>query len=204
MGDGRLQLGGDLHAEVAVLAGKAAVGDLAAVLLQQVVKALVHGVGVLHLHQQLLGGEGVRAHGEAVEDHLDGHQDGGLAQAQPVHARAHSHADGGGAPHAGGGGQTADRIAVFEDDAGAQEGYAADHLGGDTGRVGAPQAIHGPAVHKGVFGDDHKERGGAGDDAVGADARLLLPLAALQSHQRAQRCGQQQAKQEFQVIVCGE
>ena len=167
----------------------------------QRVELLLQLLGVLHLHHKLLGGQGVGAHGEAVQNDLDGHQHRRFDQTQPVHARAHRHADGGGAPHTGGGGQAPDGVAVFEDNAGAQKGNAADHLRRDTGRVGAPQAVNGGHIDKGVLGQDHKQRRGAGDDAVGADARLLLPLAALQSHQRAQSRRQQQTDQKFQIVI---
>ena len=110
--------------------------------------------------------------------------------------------DGGGAPHARRRSQAADGVAVFEDDACAEEGNAADHLRGDAGRVRAPQSVGADGrIHKGIFGQYHEQGGGAGDDAVGADARLLLPLAALQAHQGAQARRQQQTDQKLQIIV---
>ena len=151
MGDRRLQPDGDLHTKAAVLTGKAALCHLAAVLLQQIVKAGPQLIRILQLHQNFLCREGVRPHREAVKNDLDGNEDSRLEQAQPIHTGTHSHTDGGGTPHTGGGGQSADRVAVFEYDTGTQKGYTADHLGGNACRVGAAKTIQRNTVQESVF-----------------------------------------------------
>ena len=204
MADRRVQLGGDLHAQYAVLAGQAALGDLSPVCLQQLVEARQQPLIVRHLHHQLLRGQGVRPHREAVEHDLDRHQHGSLDESDPVQARADGHAHGGSAPHTCGGGQPSDGVSVLEDNAGTQKGNTADHLRRDAGRIRTPQAVNAHQIHKGVLGQDHEQRRGAGDDAVGADTRLLLPLAALQSYQCAQRRRQHDSDEEFQIVKCGQ
>ena len=87
----------------------------------QLVEAGQQLVAVRHLHHQLLRGEGVGPHGEAVEHDLDDHQHGRLDEAHPVQARTDGHTHGGSAPHTGGSSQAPDGVAVLEDDAGAQK-----------------------------------------------------------------------------------
>lgn len=201
MGNGVRQSDGHLQAEHAVLPGQGAVGDLAPVLPDQAVKGLHQAVAVRHVHRDLLGDLRIAAHPEPVQHQLDHHQYHSLHQAQPVHTRADGHAHGGGAPHTGGSGQAPDGAAVFEDDAGAQKGNAADHLGGNAGGVRPPGAGQSGSVDECVFGQDHEHRRGAGNDAVGPHPRLLLALGALQANGRAQGSGQQDPEQKFQVIV---
>ena len=78
MGDRRLKPDGDLHTKAAVLTGEAALCHLAAVLLQQIVKAGPQLIRILQLHQNFLCREGVRPHREAVENDLDGNEDSRL------------------------------------------------------------------------------------------------------------------------------
>ena len=80
-----------------------------------------------------------------MENNLDSNEDSRLEQAQPIHTGTHSHTDGGGTPHTGGGSQSADRVAVFEYNAGPQKGYAADHL------VCAAKTIQRNTIQESVF-----------------------------------------------------
>ena len=56
-------------------------------------------------------------------------------------------------PHAGRRSEPLDGggIPILENYACSQEGDAADHLGGNTGRVSTPQTVYRSDIHKGVF-----------------------------------------------------
>src|SRR3982074_3400604 len=87
------------------------------------------------------------------------------------------HADGGGAPHRGRGIEAANRDALVQDDAGAEETDAGDHLAGDTrrARLVADQDA-----------GDHEGRRAERDQRSGVQAGGVLAEQALHADQAAQ------------------
>src|SRR5262249_44523125 len=95
-----------------------------------------------------------------------------------VEAEAGERADGGAAPHRGGGVEAADRRALVEDHAGAEKADAGHDLAGDTRRAGS---IAGERA-----GDDEGRRTER-DQRARVQSRRMLAQRALEADQRAEQ-----------------
>ena len=126
--------------------------------------------------------------------------DEGDHQRPRVKAVAQCDADGGGAPHAGGGGQAGDDgLVADEDGAGAEKTDAGDDLGGDAGHVpAAVQRIRYKEAHQGGH------TGPQTHQDVGAHAGSPAVAAALHADEAAQQQCQQQAYGNGDPVECGE
>ena len=191
---------------VLLVAGEGALEHGAVPLLELFGQGVVELVAVLHGEVELVCGIGVRPEDKLVHqdlEHADHHRG---EEPDHQHARADREADGRRDPDARRRRQAADQTLTLEDDTGAQEADAADHLGRHTGRVGAAgagkrRAVGERQIHKAVFRDDHREGRAHADDHVRAHAGFLEVPAALHADGGAADAGEQKPEAEVNILL---
>ena len=109
------------------------------------------------------------------------HRHHGRRGGDPEHPGAGGQSDGGHHPDARRRGEAADGVLVEDDQAGAQEAHARDHLRSHAGGVEALR------VRESELGDHHEQGTAQAHQEVCADARLLRAKVTLQPDQGAQQ-----------------